>query len=291
MSKNIMKKFISGVLAVTSLAACVVTATSCETNKPEVSITISFNGETYEVNYELDRRVAPRTVKHFLYLAENGYYDGLCVHNYDEANELMYTGGYSYADGDLVRKDYYTEVANYTNFPTSVWEEKHGDKALYTLAGEFSDNHFKVTSGELRQTYGSLTMFYNDRTSDSRVCIEYLGERDKDEDDKAWRDYKYNSATSLFYISLSNSSTKNSDYCTFAQMKDSSKETLESFEEALEEYVEENYDSESDANNTFTKTKSMSVNDDDPFEKNKKNVTYYVPQSPIVIESVKVKKY
>ena len=61
MSKNIMKKVICGVLATTSLAGCVAMATACETNTPEVTLTISFNGETYELDYELDRRVAPRT--------------------------------------------------------------------------------------------------------------------------------------------------------------------------------------------------------------------------------------
>ncbi len=290
MSKNIMKKLVCGVLAVTSLAACVVTTTSCETNKPEVTLTVSFNGESYKLNYELDRRVAPRTVKHFLYLAENGYYDGLCVHDYTD--DLMYTGGYTYSeDGDLVYKQYYDVVKEYANFPVSVWATKEGEEYLYTLAGEFKENKFNVENGAFRQTYGSLTMFYTAKDVDNSVCIEYLGEVEEGEDNRAYRAYEFNSATSLFYISLSNSSTKNDDYCTFAKLKDSSEETLDDFVDALEAYVEENHDTETDSDNTFTKNETVTVDTDDHYVTGKTSVTYHVPQSPIVIESVEVNKY
>ncbi len=290
MSKNIVKKLVCGVLAVTSLAACVVTTTSCETNKPEVTVTITFEGEEYALNYELDRRVAPRTVKHFLFLAENNYYDGLAVHDY--SSDLLYTGGYSYSeDGDLVYKPYYDVVKEYANFPASVWTTKNGEEYLYTLAGEFTENKFNVTSGALRQTYGSLTMYYTDKDVDNKVCVEYLGELEEDDDKYAYRPYEFNSATSLFYISLSNSSTKNDEYCTFAKLKDASKETLDDFVDALEAYVEENHDTETDSDNTFTKSESVTVDTDDEYVTGKKTVTYHVPQSPIVIKSVVVNKY
>ncbi len=283
-----MKRMICGVLAATSMAACVVTTTSCETNTPKVSLTLSFNGQTYELNYELDRRISPRTVKHFLFLAEKGYYDGLCVHDYDADADIMYTGGYTYTEGgDLEYRKYYDKVATYENFPVSVWASKEeGAKALYTLAGEFEKNNFSVDSGAARQTFGSLTMYYTDKDTDNRVCVEYLGER---KGDKAWRDYEYNSATSLFYISLSTTSTRNSEYCTFAQLATKSKETLNDFVDALEAYIEENHDDEAD--NGFTNKESLYVNEDDAIEDGRDSVSYDVPKSAIVIESVKVNKY
>lgn len=286
MSKNITKKIVCGVLALASMSACVATATACETNYPEVELTLSFNGETYKLDYKLSRQVAPRTVKHFLWLAENGYYDGLCVHDYSEEDELMYTGGYTYADGDLTYKEYYEVVKEYENFPVSVWTSKEGEEFLYTLCGEFKDNKFTVESGALRQTYGSLTMYYTDKDSDANVCVEYLGER---AGERAWREYQYNSATSLFYISLSNSSTRNDEYCTFATLKEASEETLKSFEEALETYIEDNFDEDSE--DQFTMRKSVTVDTDDKYEDGKSVEVYEVPTKEIKIESVKVKKF
>lgn len=288
MSKNIMKKIICGVLATTSLAGCVAMATACETNTPEVTLTLSFNGETYELGYELDRRVAPRTVKHFLWLAEKGYYNGLCVHDYKDG-EKMYTGGYTYTEaGDLKARDYYgfvdEKIAEKNDFPVSVWAEKEGDEALYTLAGEFKDANFVVSSGYTRQSYGSLTMYYTAKTTDTQVGVEYLS---KGDGSRAWRDYEYNSATSLFYISLTNTSAS-SAYCTFATLKDSSKETLEAFEEALEDYIDEYY---GDKEDSFTESKTQTVNLDDPIENKKSTVSYDVPKEAIVVESVVVKNY
>ena len=43
----------------------------------------------------------------------------------------MYTGAYSYDQGDLIYKDYYGVVQGYENFPVSVWmnvTEKDGKK-------------------------------------------------------------------------------------------------------------------------------------------------------------------
>ena len=197
----------------------------------------------------------------------------------------MYTGGYTYTEaGDLEAKDYYAFVESKANFPVSVWAEKEGEEALYTLAGEFKDANFVVSSGYTRQSYGSLTMYYTAKTTDEQVGVEYLS---KGDGSRAWREYKYNSATSLFYISLTNTSA-DSAYCTFATLEDSSKETLEALEDALEAYIDENYGDEGDS---FTESKTETVNEDDPIENKKSTVTYDVPKSPIVIESIVVKKY
>ena len=56
----------------------------------------------------------------------------------------------------------------------------------------------------------------------------------------------------------------------------------------MEAYIDENYGDEEDS---FTESKTETVNEDDPIENKKSTVTYDVPKSPIVIESIVVKKY
>ncbi len=287
MSKNMMKRMICGVLAMTSMAVCVATATACETNTPNVELTLSFNGEEYVLNYELDRRVAPRTVKHFLTLAENGYYDGLCVHNYESSGNKLYTGGYTYENESLVAKEYFEIVNGYENFPVSVWQDEAKANPLYTLTGEFEKNHFNVEKGKFLQTFGSLTMYYNSINSDKEVYVDRL---DPEKDGVRELDYKYNATTSLFYISLSRNSTTLEEYCTFAKLEESSEDTLKEFVDDLEEYIDEHYNSD-DEDNTFTEATAVTVNAGDPMLENKTTVTYYVPQQPIVIKNVKVKSY
>jgi hypothetical protein len=102
-----LKKIITYALAVSASFACVSTFTACETARPKVEMEIVFQDETYTLEYELYRKIAPATVAHFLTLADNGYYDGLCVHDY--ADSRMYSGAYSYSaetttDGGLVYK-------------------------------------------------------------------------------------------------------------------------------------------------------------------------------------------
>lgn len=287
-----MKRILCGVLVATSMSACVATATACETNYPEVEMKITFNSESYTLGYKLSRQVAPRTVKHFLALAENGYYDGLCVHNYEESLEKMYTGAYSYTDAEsdedgLVYKPYYETVQGYENFPVSVWMDKAKETPLYTLCGEFEENYFSVESGALRQTFGSLTMYYTEKNTTDRVCVEYLGEK---AGELAYREYAYNSATSMFYISLSKSSTRNNEYCTFAELKESSVTTLENLKENIKEYIAENFENE-ETDETFTNKFTVNVNEDDGLVDSKSSEVYYVPSSPIVIEKVTVKKF
>ena len=44
----------------------------CTTQHPEVTITYSFNGKDYTVTYTLSRNDAPKTVQHFIELADAG---------------------------------------------------------------------------------------------------------------------------------------------------------------------------------------------------------------------------
>jgi hypothetical protein len=131
--KKILRKITCGILATACALGCAATLTACETTHPEVEMTIEFNGKTYTLEYKLYRDLAPQTVKHFLWLADNGYYDGLCVHDYSQDDYTrMYTGAYQAAedtedaDGLVYRKYYDTikESKDFDDFPVSVWMPK-----------------------------------------------------------------------------------------------------------------------------------------------------------------------
>jgi len=284
MFKKTLKKIACCVMAALSITACAATMTACETDHPEVKMKLEFNGETYTLEYKLYRKVAPSTVEHFMWLVENDYYDGLCVHNY-EAGTKMVTGGYTYSaettdNGGLTYKPYYETVANYSKFPASVWKDSEKKEATYTLFGEFEDNKFTVEKGDLDETFGSLTMYYQTKTVDTSVYTKYQKADKKGETRIV--DYKYNSATSLFYISLEEESKDNSAYCTFATLKKDSVSTLEDLQEAIAEY----------ADDFVTSVSGVRVDQDDPFLGEKKTTaTFSVPNQPIVIKSVKVTKY
>lgn len=280
-----MKRILSMVLALTATTACVGTLSACKTANPEVKIVLSFQTEEYELNYKLYRKIAPATVEHFLTLAENGYYDGLCVHDY--ADSRMYTGGYSFDaqatdNGGLVYKKYYDIVKTY-NLPTTVYTDSTKRTPTYTLYGEFGANKFTVENGDKKEEYGSLTMFYTDKTA-GEVDV-YLDHEEAGSSIN--RDYKYNSATSLFFISLSTSEMDNNDYCTFATLNgEKSVKELEELHAAINEYVQGNDDSKTSV--------SVRVDEDDTFDEVKvkgKYVSYDVLSSPVVIKKVSVKKY
>lgn len=295
--KKTLKKITCGILAAVGVFGCATTLTACETAHPEVEMKIEFNGETYKLEYKLYRKVAPATVNHFIWLADNGYYNELCVHDYSEDDYLrMYTGAYSVAEAEddadgLDYKKYYDTIAtykNYKSFPVSVWEDSEKKKPTYTLKGEFSDNNFRVESGALKETFGSLTMYYHDisdyeATAESKV---YMIRADGKDPSKC--DYRYNYTTSMFYISLSETTVTNKAYCTFATLKEDSKAKLEALQEALEDYIADNY-SESES---FTESETVNVCEDDPqLGDHSVTETFSVPKKPIVIKSVKVTKY
>ncbi len=303
MAKKIMKKLVCGVLALASLTACVTTATACETDHPEVQMILSFNGKDYKLNYKLYKKITPKTVEHFLTLVNNNYYNGMCVHNYDMDEDKMYMGGYTVAesasDNDgLTEVDYYDTVEGYENFPKNVWmnqKEENGKEIgvdpTYTLYGEFSKNNFKVTGGNgaLNQTFGSLTMYYYDLNVDKEVCTSFNDPSRKDE--LAWKDYQYNSATSLFYISLSNTLPELSAYCTFAKLKSDSQETLEDLQDALDEYIEDVYGNEEDPNAEFVNEVTVEIVDGNKMNVQIPDQTFYVPNEPIVIKQIKQTKF
>ncbi|MBQ5926900.1 MAG: peptidylprolyl isomerase [Clostridia bacterium] len=287
--KNTMKKVIGAALAGTMIFASATTLAGCTTSHPEVQMKISFNEKTYTLEYKLYRKIAPATVQHFMDLVDAKYYDGLCVHDYDSTR--WYTGGYEYDEtktdtfGGLVEKNYF-DVAKTIKLSKTVWYDKAKNDPAYTLKGEFSSNGFQVKAGALRQSFGSLTMYYTPKTEVTAKV--YAKRSDGKGEDLA--DYQYNSATSLFYIHVAaNTSAASANYCTFASLDSGSKDDLQSLLDAISDYVADKQDGDDDYR--FAK-----VVDEVPCDAGDKYVedgvaSYDVPQLPIIIQSVKVTKY
>ena len=279
--KKMLKKLTCLTMALTATCACAATFTACETDYPEVTLEIEFDGEVYELEYKLYRKVAPSTVNHFLKLVENGYYDGVCVHDYDASSDKLFTGAYTYSagadDGGLVYKNYYDIVKTYEAFPHSVWADETQQTPTYTLYGEFSDNGFSVKNGIKENLFGSLSMYYTSKTtSEDKVSVKRA-----DGDGYSNKQYKYNSATSMFAITLNESATTSAAYCTFATLAEDSVDTLKDLKAAIEAY-------ESDFTNDYT----VEVDRDDMFV-NDHSLTaeYSVPSVAIVIKKASVEKY
>lgn len=282
-----MKKAVCGILALATTLGSGVMLTACETSHPEVEMTLSFEGETYTLEYQLYRKIAPRTVEHFITLVENGYYNGLCVHNYAADSARMYTGAYTYDEdlgenGNLVYKQYYDVVSQYENFPVSVYADAELTQKTYNLYGEFPNNGVVVENGRLSQSFGSLTMYYTEKD----VSKDVFPLRN-DGKTPAAKEYSYNCATSLFYISTMDAGTT-SQYCTFATLEDGEDE-LEALQEAIGGYMESLGDEEEDQ--IFVNSVKIKVDTDDAYVTNPPEITYNIPVSPIVITSMKVTKY
>ena len=101
-------KLVSVIAAALLVLAMSFAFVGCETKHPEISVKISFNEETYELEYKLYRNMYPQTVAHYLELIDMKYFDGTVIHDY--RSDRMVGGGYYY-DGedvvdDLVEKDY-----------------------------------------------------------------------------------------------------------------------------------------------------------------------------------------
>ena len=280
MFKN-LKRYISMALAITGDFACPATFAACEAPHPEVQITLTFDDETYTLDYVLYRNVTPSTVNHFLALAENKYYDGLCVHDYK--SDALYTGAYSYESEKLVYKNYFDTVASY--IPQTVWMDETKENPTYTLYGEFEANHFSVESGALSESFGALVMYYSDKNTESEVYVK------RNQDGKlAPRGYEKNSATSQFFISLNEKAASNNDYCVFATLKDGSVSVLKDLQTAIADYITDTY-GEDEETDFVTKTTMKIDEDDEVLGGSGSNVTYEVPNEPIVVTSVQVKKY
>ena len=289
-----MKKFrrflgVMGAAAFAALSALALAA--CDTKYPEVTITYEFNGQSYEVEYTLSRQGAPQTVQHFIELADAGYYDGTVIHDFKNSSYL-FGGGYTLDEhGELVEKDYFSEVRRLEQekgitFTQSVFEDAEGKTPLYTVRGEFEKNGVKKNSKSLYQNKaGTLVMYYMDKgEDDTRVCTL----RNDSETYQNGYPYRYNSATSLFYTTVAGSSIySDNEYCAFGRTTDYAQ--LEELINAITAYEESR-----DGNDPLFSETTVILNQHDPIDSvrdAKIPATYNLSDVPITIVSVRVDKY
>ncbi|MDE6411632.1 MAG: peptidylprolyl isomerase [Clostridia bacterium] len=295
--KHKVRRIVS-LASVLTLGACALGMfAGCTTQHPEVTITYSFNGKDYSVTYTLSRNDAPKTVQHFIELADAGYYDGMCIHDY--TSDALYSGGYRLVDGELEEIDYLTTVKaleeekNIT-FTQSVWMED--GTPLYAVYGEFSGNGVENEKGrEYRHTSGALVMYYTNKgTKEIDVKVERAdGGKNNDGKSEQTVHYSKNSATSLFYTytGVSNSSN-DGKYCVFgmADEDDYQNELEKGLFAAIAEYKETLAEDVE-----FTRKITQTLNKYDPFEDVSKGGAedeFDTPiEKPIIIKSIKVIKY
>ncbi len=287
-------KLFSVILASMLLIGCAFMFTACESKRPEISMDISFNGETYTLNYKLYRDLYSQTVAHYIELIDLGYYNGTVIHDY-KASDRMIGGGYTYDDlenGDVM--DDLREIG-YDSFTTNesgevslknitVWKDADRTVATNRLHGEFSGNGFSVENGTaLSNSYGALGT-YSYVAKNEKTLVTY---KQSSSDKYGQSEYYKNSTEGMFYIFLASSGSAESRYCVFGELADEdSKTALDNLLAAIDSYVEGLGD-----DGAFTETKADVVIEDEFVDGGSYNVDFEVPQSKIVIESVEVTKY
>ncbi len=287
MNKKRLCRIVATLSASVICVGAVATFTGCTTNHPEVTITYEFNGATYAVDYTLSRSSAPQTVQHFIELADNGYYNGMAIHDY--TTTAMYGGGYVYDEsGALKEKDYFTAVKD-MGLTQSVFSDAEGKNGLNTLYGEFSKNGVNITGEKNVHEKGALVMYYSAKGDyNGSVTVKTSGSEKLQGNNK----YVYNSATSLFYTYLGEVDTNaDANYCVFGKATDYDNQMVgtDGLITAINKYV-----GTLGEGGVFTEETTVGVNQFDPFEEvrnDHKKTTYKVPTKAIIIQSVEVTKY
>ncbi|MCD8286244.1 MAG: peptidylprolyl isomerase [Clostridia bacterium] len=324
MVKRFFKTFILCILTLAFVLVAGVCSAGCavETRHPQVKITVTFNGEDYVMKFKLYRNMYPQTVKHFIELASAGFYDNTIIHDYVDSDSWI-GGGYSYNgtddEGNALSESYeeafendrmadyldnndkeeeYNELYTSGKLTASVYSnldnikykskydaEKNPD-ALGTVMGEFSNNiGQEIENGALSASYGTLKMFYYPLETMQHVFVT----PNKKQNIEAL--YRYNSATSLFMIQTSSTSTYSAAYyATFGKIKDS--DVLDDLLDAIDDYIDDqNYSDEDD----FYTDAEVEVNNVKGFDT--EDVDYGIQteftltREPIIIKQVKVTKY
>ncbi len=321
-----MKKSLRILAVLSTVAVSVASAAlfaGCETKTPEVRITYEFEGKEYEVEYTLSRTGAPQTVRHFMELADAGYYDGTVIHDY-RTDGTLYGGAYILNGSELEEKDYWTELRNYEKeegftFTQTVFANgkdlagyfaEEGDYVsggktytaadekvpLYTLHGEFSSNGVTPNSKSYRHDQkGILAMYYTEKgnkiSTEVTVVRSDGGANNNNEPEQSGQ-YKTNCATSIFYTFNGSSNTSlDASYIAFGCVKDY--DQMQALLDAVKEYCDTHEDTDGDGN-IFTHTETLPVNRYDPIDSVRGvpiDMDCNVPVQPITVKSVKVTKY
>lgn len=301
MKKNFLRRAVAvGATALIAVSSVAMFAGCTTSNNPEVTITYTFNGKDYAVDYVLSRVDAPKTVQHFIELADAGFYDGLVIHDYQDYT--LKTGGYKLENGQLVEVDYLTTVkaleADGASFTQSVWADEERTIPLYSVYGEFSANGVEQENGkEYVHSEGALVMYYTPKKgqggTDEQVWVQRAdGGADNDGNEYQRLGYEYNSITSLFYTFTGESRTEaDSIYCVIGKAKNYTEQMEEGLLAAITEYE----DTLEEEDSFTTELKNQKLNEKDYFENvQKAGLTddFETPLlMPITIKSVKVTKY
>lgn len=302
MSKKIRFAVLTSILA--GVVACSTAFSACalETKHPRALITVEFNQEEYEIEYTLYRNMYPQTVRHFIELSDEGFYDNTIIHNYNAGSD-WYGGGYEYDEAEYDKESfgaylegYSKEQAYYDLFDAgkltpSVFSEERSvneDADAYpTLIGEFGEQH-KIEKGALSAEFGTLKMYYYDKGDEgNNEKVNIVNSFDQ----VLFSDYKQNCATSLFAMQVgSTSSVNSSSYCVFAKLRNSDAEdTLNDLIDAISDYIT---DELGGATSSFTTSVTTDV---DKYDRvvgtGGIEQTFTMTSAPIIIKSVKITKY
>lgn len=143
------------------------------TYKPENPVaTITFEGYDEPIVVELYPEYAPNTVKNFITLANNGFYNGLKIHRVEE---YVIQGGDPNGNG--------SGGPTLSAIDTSIEKGSDADKD-YTIVGEFKANgydnpivHDKGVISMARTNYGTVELAeesYNSAGSQFFICTKYM---------------------------------------------------------------------------------------------------------------------
>lgn len=307
-----IKKLITCIALSATFACMAATAAGCnaETDHPEISITYEFNGKSYVIEYTLYRNMYPNTVRHFIELTENGFYNNTVVHNM-ESND-WFGGAYTYdsatyadraASADQMREYYetntkelkYYELFNAGKLSATVYSnidyDTKGNQVINkqlkmaTLYGEFSDNQHEISKGALTAEYGCLKMYYSAKETKDKVYVNPWG------NEIFHYDYSKNCATYVFGMQVGTTSVYvASKYCVFATVKESSK--VEELVNAVTDYNNEVYGATAA---DYYISPEVDVDIMESFSKvdadKAISETFRSPKTPIIIKKVKVVSY
>ena len=186
MNKNIIFLIITIVLVVTLIGLILVGVIGKFQNKVDHPVaTIKIEGYDEPIVAELYPEYALNTVKNFVTLANNGFYNGLIIHRVEK--NFVIQGGDPSGDG--------TGGPTLNAIDPSI--EKGSDKdTKYSINGEFSKNGH---DNELKHERGVLSMA---RSSYSTELVEE----------------GYNSAGSQFFICLEDAPSLNGGYAGFGKV-------------------------------------------------------------------------
>ena len=292
-------KVCSVVLAVLLLLGVAFAFVGCESDYPQVRITLTFvdddadTDDTYVLNYRLNRKMYKQTVNHYIELIDAGFYDGTVIHDY--RSDRMVGGGYTYEDTE--NADYLNDLVSLADqydaldLTPSVWADADYETALNTLYGEVSANgHGIKDEGGYSNERGALgTYTYLDSSELPTPKPVVSAHKTSDGSDRKNIPYQYNAVTSMFYLYTGSSASADSNFCVFGVLADDDSSTR--FDELLSAIS--SYTStmkEEDEDYVFTEVQDMRI-DDAMTEFGYYTAEFNIPKVKIVIESIEVTSY